>query len=157
MIWLSPKRGGSVAASVQRGNAVAAVLVIDDEWGVRETVRILLEHQGHTVIRAEDGRVGLQRFREHQPDIVLTDLLMPQVSGFEVIQEVKRQSPQTRVIAMSGGTLGLDLLGMAQNAGAAAVIRKPFQRQELLAATGAAKCEHPQEISARAPIQSLQQ
>jgi len=115
---------------------MAAVLVIDDEWGIRETVRILLEHQGLTVIKAESGRIGLQRFFERPTDLVITDLIMRDTTGFEVIERVRRHAPATRVVAMSGCRMAADLLGMAQDLGADGIILKPFRREELLAAAG---------------------
>ena len=122
---------------------MAAVLVIDDEWGIRETVRILLEPQGLTVIKAESGRVGLQRFFERPTELVITDLIMSDTTGFDVIDQVRRHSPPTRIVAMSGCSLGEDLLGMAQTLGAAGIIRKPFRRRELLAAAGLVAADAP--------------
>ncbi|HEX2554171.1 MAG TPA: response regulator [Microvirga sp.] len=122
---------------------MAAALVIDDDWGIRETVRILLEHQGLTVIKAESGAIGLRRFFQQPTDLVITDLVMPGTSGFEVIQQVRRHSPPTRIVAMSGCRIGQDLLGMAQDLGATGVVRKPFRRVELLAAAGLVAADAP--------------
>ena len=115
---------------------MAAVLVIDDEWGIRETVRILMEHQGLTVVKAGSGRIGLRRFFERPTDLVITDLIMPDTTGFEVIERVRRHAPSTRVVAMTGCSVGADLLGMAQDLGADGILLKPFRRDELLAAAG---------------------
>lgn len=79
-----------------------SVLVIDDETVLRDSIADYLEDNGYTVYRAENGRRGLELFDCHHPDVVLTDLRMPEVTGMEVLEAVARQSPETPVIIISG-------------------------------------------------------
>jgi two-component system chemotaxis response regulator CheY len=112
---------------------MALILVIDDESGIRNFVKLLLEEEGHSVLEAEDGDVGFQLFRRHNPEVVIVDLFMPAKDGLETIREIVKQSPAVKIIAMSGGgTFGIDLLEIAGVLGATKVMRKPFQSRELL-------------------------
>jgi CheY-like chemotaxis protein len=87
--------------------AALHVLFIDDEPLLRELIREILEASGHTVTTADGGSEGIERFRELRrqgriPDVVITDLGMPKVDGREVTLAVKRESPATPVIMMTG-------------------------------------------------------
>jgi CheY-like chemotaxis protein len=115
---------------------VALILTIDDDEALRRTVRRILTGAGHTVIDAEDGTVGMKRLRKEQPDLVVTDILMPNKDGIETIREIRAVSPRTKVIATSGGGISGNamFLDMAQAFGADAVLRKPFRAADLLAA-----------------------
>jgi CheY-like chemotaxis protein len=110
------------------------ILVIDDDQLVRYTISKILENAGHQVVVAEDGMRGFALFEREHPDVVITDLIMPEQEGIETIIRIKRQRPEVRVIAISGGgRLGnLDALGMAQRLGADDVIAKPFAAAELV-------------------------
>lgn len=82
------------------------ILIIDDEELVRANLAIYLETSGFQIIEAENGRAGLVRFHELNPDIILVDLNMPEVDGFRVLSEVRDQSPETPIIVISGaGTI----------------------------------------------------
>jgi CheY-like chemotaxis protein len=113
--------------------AVGLVLVIDDTSTVRELVRRMLVAIGHSVIDAENGDVGLVLFQQRRPDLVITDLIMPEMEGIELIQRIRRLSPDSKIIAMSGSaTASRKLyLGAAQKLGADGVLSKPFQSAEL--------------------------
>lgn len=78
------------------------VLVIDDERAVRENIAAYLEDSDFSVFQAENGRVGLNLFRDVNPDVVLVDLDMPEVNGFEVLVEVKKASEEIPVVIVSG-------------------------------------------------------
>ncbi len=78
------------------------VLVIDDEPSIRESFRDFLEDCGYRVIIAENGRLGLELFRQNAPDIVLVDLRMPEIGGLEVLAEIRKTSPDTPSIVVSG-------------------------------------------------------
>lgn len=110
------------------------ILIIDDDVGVRFTLKKLLSSAGYEVIEAPDGRKGMQLFHSTWPDLVITDIIMPEQEGIETIIALKGISPQPRVIAISGGgRLGnKDLLHMADRLGADAVLRKPFGEAELI-------------------------
>jgi DNA-binding response OmpR family regulator len=119
---------------------MAKILVIDDEQMLRRTLRALLERAGHLVVEAEDGNQGLAQFDLQKPDLVLTDIIMPDREGVETIGEMLRRAPETPIIAMSGGgSRGGDLfLTLAKQLGASATLTKPIRQAELIAAVDAA-------------------
>jgi len=82
---------------------MACILVIDDEPIVRTVIRKYLEIEGHEVVEAPDGEVGLELFRAKPTDLVITDILMPNKEGIETIREFRRDFPELKIIAMSGG------------------------------------------------------
>ena len=78
-----------------------SVLIIDDESGILDTLRILLKKEGFEVFVAQGGKAGLDAIRGTGADIVLTDVRMPQVTGLDILQAVKEQDPLTPVILMT--------------------------------------------------------
>jgi len=72
---------------------MANILVIDDDELVRETLDIVLQDAGHAVILAENGRIGLKRLDEQAVDLVITDLFMPEIEGFETMNLVRQRQP----------------------------------------------------------------
>ena len=78
-----------------------SILVIDDETGILDTLRILLKNEGFEVTTAQGGKAGLEQLKASAPDIVLTDVRMPQVTGIDVLQAVRDQDPETPVILMT--------------------------------------------------------
>ncbi len=114
---------------------MATILVIDDEADFREVVRYILEFSGHEVLEAEDGETGIALYRENTPDLVITDIFMPEKEGLETIKEFQALNPDMRIIAMSGGGCARELmfLDVAKTFGARAVIEKPFMASELTA------------------------
>jgi DNA-binding NtrC family response regulator len=78
------------------------VLVIEDEQLVRESIRHYLEDLNYSVLEAADGKEGLELFSQNHPDIVITDLRMPKLNGYEVLAEIAKQSPETPLIVASG-------------------------------------------------------
>ena len=117
---------------------MAKILVIDDDSRMRRLVARILERENHEVIEAANGKKGIDQFAAHRPDIVITDLLMPEQEGIETIRELRRVAPSLRIVAMSGGggATGNDMmfLGMAKALGADAVLAKPFRADELIRA-----------------------
>lgn len=113
---------------------MATILVIDDEPLVRRTVRMTLERAGHTVIEANNGREGEQKFAMQPVDLVITDILMPDQEGIETIRHLRRNNPGLKILAMSGGgrTGNQEFLAIAQKFGAAATIPKPFNSAQLI-------------------------
>jgi DNA-binding NtrC family response regulator len=108
--------------------------VIDDDEQVRNMVRQMLEREQHEVIVAEDGSVGVRRFRQDPVDLVITNILMPEKEGLATIRELKADYPHLPIIAMSGGgtTAGMDFLRMAEHFGAARSLKKPLDWTELV-------------------------
>lgn len=111
---------------------MASVLIVDDQDLVRQTLRAALERHGLKVRVAGDGEEALRLFRETPADVVVTDLVMPNMEGIETIFELRRSAPDAKIIAMSG-TGALDFLEMARKLGADHVLRKPFNIGRLLA------------------------
>ena len=107
---------------------MARILVIDDEDVVRRMLRTALELQGHEVFEAEQGDEALRVQQASPPDLVITDIIMPEKDGLEVIMALRRLAPRLKVIAMSGGGRfsQIDALETAEMLGAAATLRKPF-------------------------------
>lgn len=104
------------------------ILVIDDDADVRKVLCDNLGECGHDVIGAENGYKGLEILRgSWRPDIVITDIIMPDKEGLEVILEIRTQYPDMRIIAISGGgrTKTADFLSIARKLGADRVIPKP--------------------------------
>jgi DNA-binding response OmpR family regulator len=110
------------------------ILVIDDDAMIRNTIARILRAQSFDVLLAEDGVKGLASFRHEKPDLVLTDILMPDKEGIETISEIKREAAHAKIIAMSGGGRvgNADFLTMARKLGASDVISKPFVPQDLV-------------------------
>jgi len=112
---------------------MARILVIDDDELLRRTIRVVLERAGHEVLEASEGSMGLRLYWEQAPDLVLTDLFMPERDGLEVIRALRNELPQPPIVAMSGGGLGgYDVLEVAAGLGAVRTLRKPFALQDLL-------------------------
>src|SRR5258706_1345860 len=89
---------------------VKTVLLIDDDPVVRGPLSRYLEQEGWTVLQADDGDRGLALFRKHRPDVIVTDLLMPNVNGFQVISELRKDSEarHVRIIALSSKSFPSD-------------------------------------------------
>jgi CheY-like chemotaxis protein len=113
---------------------MSLILVIDDAATVRQLVGRILVGASHSVLEAQDGDVGVALFQQHRPALVITDLFMPNKEGIETIQEIRRLSPGTKIIAMSASTsaTGKLYLGAAKKLGADAILAKPFESAELL-------------------------
>ena len=115
---------------------MARILLIDDDEPVRTTLRLTVEHFGHTVIEARDGTEGLALFQHANADLVITDIVMPEKEGFEVLRELRRTHPPVKIIAISGAgpDSGAGYLQTAKLMGAAKVLAKPFSADVLMAA-----------------------
>lgn len=112
-----------------------SVLVVDDQDQVRQLIRETLEQAGYEVEEARDGKEGLDRYRARSTDLVIMDILMPDQDGLETIMMFRREFPDTRVIAMTGGshTIGvLNFLDVAKMLGARRTLQKPFELKVLL-------------------------
>jgi len=111
---------------------MARILLIDDDEAVRSMLSITLDHFGHTVVEARDGREGLQLF-DDSIDLVITDIIMPETEGTEVVMQLRKRKPGVKIIAMSGGgrQSASDYLHIAKLMGASAVLPKPFSASEL--------------------------
>ena len=115
---------------------MTTILIIDDDRHIRSILRHMLERAGYTVMEASNGHEGVQHVRGALPDLIITDIFMPEKEGLETIRELRRLCPESKILAISGGgrTGALDFLGVAEKLGAQRTLRKPFLRQELLEA-----------------------
>jgi CheY-like chemotaxis protein len=113
---------------------MASVLVADDEFEMRQMLREALERRGYTVDEAADGRETLLRFAQQQPDLVITDLIMPEREGIETIRTLRKECPTIPIIAIScGGRVAPDdYLSLAGQMGADRTFAKPFRLDEIL-------------------------
>ena len=117
-----------------RLSAPRKVLVIDDDPVARQTIQAILEDEGYSVTCVGNGRIGLAAFRKNRPDVVVTDLIMPEKDGIETIMQLRTMWPDGRIIAVSGGgrTGNKEFLHMAERVGASTVLAKPFEPADLL-------------------------
>ena len=104
----------------------ATLLIIDDDDVVRASLAAYLEDSGFSVLQAGNGQQGLQVFEEHQPDLVICDLRMPQMGGLELIRQVSERAPQLPVIVVSGAGVMSDAVE-ALRLGAADYLIKPLE------------------------------
>lgn len=116
---------------------MARIIVIDDHYAMRQTIREILEDQGHEVLDAPEGESGIELQRRSLADLVITDIFMPHKEGMSTIRELCAEFPDLPVVAMSGGSRDLTapegFIDLARRFGARATLTKPFQIADLLA------------------------
>lgn len=110
-----------------------SVLLIEDDLTLLSSMAAHLSAEGAEVSAAADGRVGLARFMSGRPDVVVTDIVMPEREGLETIMEMKSARPDVRVLAISGGgrSGATPFLTLAKRLGADDVLAKPFRGAQL--------------------------
>jgi DNA-binding NtrC family response regulator len=110
------------------------ILVIDDDPLVGKTVQRMLSIDDWQVRLATDGREALEQISAQAPDLVVTDIIMPNMEGLEIIVALQKSNPQIHIIAVSGSSQlnNVDYLDYAQKLGAYATLTKPFRRDELV-------------------------
>ena len=113
---------------------MANILVIEDDSSFRNVLVQMLEREGYDVRQAENGNQAISLCDDFVPDLVITDIIMPDKEGLETIQELLLSFPGIKIIAMSGGgKFGPDsYLPLAQKLGAKKTLQKPFMRDDLL-------------------------
>jgi YesN/AraC family two-component response regulator len=112
------------------------VLIIDDEPYILLMLKKMLERAGYEVDLASNGREGMELFQKESADLVITDIIMPDREGLELIIEMKKKRPGLKIIAISGGgRISPDsYLECATHFGAEKVFQKPFRQKELISA-----------------------
>jgi DNA-binding response OmpR family regulator len=115
---------------------VLRVLIIEDDQVFRQTLRMALEEAGHEVVEAGNGREGLRIGASKTFDLIITDILMPDVEGLETIREFRKLIPTAKILAISGGGRNTpdSYLSIAKKLGADLTLSKPFGKSELLVA-----------------------
>jgi CheY-like chemotaxis protein len=113
------------------------ILLIDDEEAFRSVIKQVLLKAGYDVVEAANGVEAINRFNEKPADMIITDIIMPEKEGIETIIELKKEYPEVKLIAMSGGGwYGTDIdFDMAKKLGAR-TLDKPFKLRELLDVVG---------------------
>lgn len=121
--------------AITHNNLSIDILLIDDHTSSRDVIARVLRQAGYAVRCAANGRDGIAAFHARRPDIVITDLIMPEMDGLETIMTIRAAAPEQPIIAISGGGRfsAEGLLIMARKLGASAMLAKPFEPEQLLA------------------------
>ena len=116
--------------------AMQSILVIDDDKLMCLALARILTSAGYEVAQAFNGDEGLQMYRQRKFDLVITDLIMPDKEGIQIIRELRKEDSRIRIIAMSAGGRGgaTDYLKWARLMGAKECLSKPIKREDLLSA-----------------------
>jgi DNA-binding response OmpR family regulator len=112
------------------------ILVVDDDVLIRKALKLHLEVAGYQVSQASNGLEAVQAVEQCRPDIIILDIFMPEMDGFETLRRLNSRAARARILAISGGgsVADCDFLGMAAKLGADRVLKKPFTASELAAA-----------------------
>lgn len=122
------------AGAPQPGRARLRVLVVDDEPLIAQTVTAILNAHGFEALEATNGEDALQVARRFQPDVVLSDVLMPRMTGVDLGMHLRRELPQTRVLLFSGQAATSELMRRAEEQGYHFdLFPKPIHPDELIA------------------------
>ena len=128
---------------------MARILVIDDDRAVLSTIKLLLERDTHAVETVDNSRAGLQLLELQKFDLLIVDIFMPGMDGFETMRLVHRSWPEMPIIVISGQKFrslsdgGPDFLYMATKLGAVSSLQKPFRPLDLKAAVTASLSNSP--------------
>ena len=117
---------------------MARILVVDDDLQFRNLLCLVLERQGHEVVAVPDGGSAIRVFRQAPAELIITDIIMPEKSGFEVIRVLRNEYPGVKIIAVSGGGAmsAESCVEFAAEFGAQRVLIKPIDHKELLETVG---------------------
>jgi DNA-binding response OmpR family regulator len=123
------------------------VLVVEDDPSITLGLRINLEKEGYDVLAAEDGEAGLSLARRERPDLVILDVMLPKMNGFQVLQQMRREGLSMPIIVLSARTGEIDKV-TGLELGAEDYVAKPFSLAELLARVRAALRRAPVPVEA---------
>lgn len=110
------------------------VLIIDDDAALLRLMSMAFTAAGYQTVSADNGRAGIRMAGTHMPDLVVTDIVMPDIEGIGCIRAIKQGARPPKVIAISGAgrARGADYLSWARHLGADEVLAKPFRMSELM-------------------------
>jgi len=110
------------------------ILVVDDDDMMREFVKEVLKINNFKITEASNGKAGLKEFRENTPDLVLTDIIMPEMEGISFIRELRSHNKEIPIIAMTGNVHGRmeEFLEISTQLGADEILRKPIKAKEFI-------------------------
>jgi two-component system, response regulator, stage 0 sporulation protein F len=111
---------------------MATILIIDDEEPIRALLRFALEAAGYEVTEAANGRQGLDLYRRRPTDLIIADMLMPELNGLDLLLDLTREFLHAKVIAISGAGGEQNVLDVAKLLGARQTFEKPFNIPQLL-------------------------
>jgi excisionase family DNA binding protein len=132
--FLSQSGGSGPAPRVREGRRL--ILIVDDDERLREFVRVNLEMEGYSVVEAADAEQGLAALDEEPPDLILLDVMMPKVDGWEMLRRVQeRHGVGSIPVIMFSGKVEEEDLRNAASRGAQGYIGKPFNPQQLIEST----------------------
>jgi CheY-like chemotaxis protein len=118
----------------RRAGEMMRILVIDDDGDILEIISEMLTDAGYEVQEANSGSKGIKLYRQAPFDLVITDLIMPEKDGLEVVMELHKDFPDVKIITLSGNAYGRSSLETSRALGAARTLGKPFTEAELLEA-----------------------
>jgi DNA-binding response OmpR family regulator len=121
-------------------NTSASVLAIEDDADIRQLLRVLLSREGYTVAEASSGRDGLRAFHEYRPDVVILDVGLPDLDGWQVLERIRDMSDSPILVLTARSSEQDKVRGL--NGGADDYLTKPFSRVELLARLQAIRRRH---------------
>lgn len=107
------------------------VLLIEDEWQLAQIVKDSLETRGFSMFCAKDGREGLELYRQHRPDVIVLDIMMPQMDGFSFAEEVRKSDKETPIIFLTAKSQTADVIKGFETGGND-YLKKPFSMDELI-------------------------
>ena len=110
----------------------ATILIIDDEEPIRALLRFALEAAGYALTEAANGRQGLDLYRQRPTDLIIADMLMPELNGLDLLLDLTREFLHAKVIAISGAGGEQNVLDVAKLLGARQTFEKPFSIPQLL-------------------------
>ncbi|NRA39290.1 MAG: response regulator [Planctomycetes bacterium] len=128
---MSPMTLKERSNSTEDSTETASILIIDDDESTRIILGAILKDVGYKIETADDGDVGIKKFLQKQPDLIITDMLMPRMPGMNVIADIKENFPQARIIAITGASTnaqGIKKFGIDE------ILQKPIHRDTLLQA-----------------------
>lgn len=125
---------------------MAKILVVDDDRIVRLLLQEMISREGHTVSAFENAQDALASVSKAPPELVITDIFMPEKSGLEMIVELRRVAPEIPIIAISGDSASregghVECLEVAKCLGSSRILEKPFTKQQVLDAVRKALAE----------------
>ncbi|MBD3262297.1 MAG: response regulator, partial [Candidatus Altiarchaeales archaeon] len=110
---------------------MAKILIVDDEKDIRNTIKTILEIEGHETDEAEKGEQAIQKTRQKKYDLILMDFFMPGISGLETIKKIKPQTKKTKIIFLTVAEFRTQGITKLKKIGVDDYIKKPFNPQTL--------------------------
>jgi DNA-binding response OmpR family regulator len=124
---------------------MAKILIVEDDHQLREMLKQLLEGENYEVIESNDGEAAMRILQGTKVDLIISDIIMPEKDGVSLIRDLRKNYPELKIIAVSGGSRHIDPqnpLRIVEKLGANITLTKPFKLSELLAAVRELLCEN---------------